>query len=142
MSIESNKTVVRRWVEEVINQNRLDVLNETHAPNYVNHFLPPGAPQGIEGERMLTSQFSTAFSNAHFEIESLVGEGDLVAMRYTYTGKHSGPFNGIPATGKMFSAGGINLVRLENSKMVENWVQFDVMGLLQQLGVVPAPAQA
>src|SRR5713226_4137782 len=130
MSIESNKSVVRRWVEQVINQNHLDVLNETHGPNHVNHFLTPGAPQGIEGEKMLTSQFSNAFSNAHFDIESLVGEGDQVAMRYTYTGTHTGPFNGIPATGKPFAAGGINIVRFENGKIAENWVQFDVMGLL------------
>ena len=102
----------------------------------------PGAPQGIEGEKMLTSQFGAAFSNAHFDIESLVGEGDQVAMRYTYHGMHTGTFNGLPATGKAFSAGGINIVRFENGKIVENWVQFDVMGLLQQLGVIPAPAQA
>jgi len=142
MSTESNKAVVRRWVEEVINQNHLEVLRETHAPHAVNHLLPPGAPQGIEGETILTQQFGAAFSNAHFEIESLVAEGDQVAMRYTYRGTHTGPFNGIPATGKSFAAGGINLLRLESGRIAESYVQFDLLGLMQQLGVIPAPAQA
>jgi steroid delta-isomerase-like uncharacterized protein len=142
MSTESNKAVVRRWVEEAINQNRLEVLRETHAADAVNHLLPPGAPQGIEGETMLTEQFGAAFSNAHFDIEALVAEGDQVAMRYVYHGTHTGPFNGIPATGKSFAASGINLLRLENGKIAESHVQFDLLGLMQQLGVIPAPAQA
>jgi steroid delta-isomerase-like uncharacterized protein len=142
MSTESNKAVVRHWVEAVINQDNMEALHETHAPNFVNHLLPAGAPQGIEGEAMLTRQFSTAFSEAHFDIESLVAEGDQVAMRYTYHGVHTGTFNGVPATGKSFSAGGINLLRLENDKIVENWLQFDLLGLLQQLGAIPAPQGA
>jgi steroid delta-isomerase-like uncharacterized protein len=140
MTTETNKALVRRWVEEVINSGHLDVLDETHGAEHVNHFLPAGAPQGIEGEKLLTRQFLSAFPGARFEIDDLVAEGDKVAMRYTYRGTHTGVFNGMPATGKSFAAGGQNLLRIANGKIVENWVQFDTMGLMQQLGAIPAPA--
>ena len=140
MSTETNKAVVRRWVEEVINKNNVEVLNETHAASHVNHFLPPGAPQGIEGEKMLTAMFDASFSNDLVNIEDLAAEGDKVAVRFTYSGTHTGPFNNIPATGKTIAVGGIFLLRFTDGKIVENWVQFDMMSLLQQLGAIPAPA--
>jgi steroid delta-isomerase-like uncharacterized protein len=140
MTTETNKALVRHWVEEVINSGHLDVLDQTHGAEHINHFLPFNAPRGPEGEKMLTQQFLSAFPGARFEIDEMIAEGDKVAMRYTYHGAHTGVFNGMPATGKSFSVGGQNILRVENGKIVENWVQFDTMSLMQQLGAIPSPA--
>src|SRR5260370_2127610 len=129
MSTEQNKALVRRWVEDVINQQKVDPIDETHTSNYVNHFLPPNAPQGQEAEKHFTQMFIDAFADGKFNIEDLIAEGDKVAMRYTYTGTHTGNFQGIPATGKKFSVGGINVLRVANGRLAENWVAFDLMGL-------------
>ena len=139
MTTETNKALVRRWVEEVINNGHLEVLDETHGADHINSYMPDG-PRGPEAEKLLTQQFLSAFPGARFDIDDLVAEGNKVAMRYTYHGTHTGEFNGLPATGKPFSVGGQNLVRIDNGKIVENRIQFDMMGLMQQLGAIPSPA--
>jgi steroid delta-isomerase-like uncharacterized protein len=135
MSTEQNKSVVRRWIEEVTNNKNLDMLNETHASNSANHALPPGMPQGIEGEKRFSSMFFVAFPDGRFTIQDLIAEENKVAMRYIYRGTHTGNFQGIQPTGKSFEVSGINLVRISNGKIAENWVGFDQLGLLAQLGV-------
>ena len=72
----------------------------------------------------------------------MLGEGDKVVTRGTFTGTHQGEFNGIPATGKKVKVSYCDIWRVENGKCVENWVQMDMVGLMQQLGVIPAPEAA
>src|SRR5581483_10978956 len=119
MSTEQNRAVVRRWVEEVINKQNLDVIEDVHTANYINHHLPPGIPQGPEGERIFSAMFFQAFPDGKFSVEHLLAEGDRVAMRYLYTGTQTGAFQTIPPTKKHVAVPGTNFLRLENGKIAE-----------------------
>ena len=140
MSTEQNKVNVRRGFEEAINQRKLAVFDELLAPNYVNHNMPAPQP-GPEGMKAVIGMFLTAFPDFQVTVEDVVAEGDRVFSRGYFTGTHRGDFQGIPPTGKQIKAGYIDAWRAENGKFVENWVQLDMMGLMQQLGVMPAPGQ-
>jgi steroid delta-isomerase-like uncharacterized protein len=137
MSIDIT-TAPRRFAEEAINQQRLDMLDELFAPDYTNHGAPPGSPQGPDGERAFAGMFLAAFPDLQLTIEDVFGCGDKVAARSRFTGTHTGDFMGIPATGKAISVGSMNIFRVRDGKITDNWNQFDMLGLLQQLGVIPA----
>jgi len=141
MSTEENTTRVRRGFEEGINQKKLDVFDELLAPNYVNHNMPAPAP-GPEGFKQVIGMFYMAFPDMHITMEDEFGEGDTVGTRGYMTGTHQGEFMGIPQTNKPIKVEYIDLWRVENGKFVDNWVQMDMLGLMQQLGVIPAPGQA
>jgi predicted ester cyclase len=141
MSSEQNKAMVRRVFEEGINKSDLGVLREILAPNYVNHNLPAPEP-GPEGFAQVVGMFTQAFPDFQVTVESVVGEGDMVASRGRFTGTHQGDFMGIPATGRSIDAGYHDLWRIEGGKCAENWVILDMMTLMQQLGVIPAPQGA
>jgi predicted ester cyclase len=140
MSTEENKTRLRRVFEEGINQKQLDVFDELLAPNYVNYNMPAPAP-GPAGFKQVIGMFLTAFPDMHLTLEDVFGEGTTVGSRGYFTGTHQGEFMGIPATNKPVKVAYIDLWRMENGLCVENWVQMDMLGLMQQLGVVPAPGQ-
>jgi len=78
----------------------------------------------------------------HFEQEIFIAEGDKVVVRGTMTGTHSAEFMGIPATGKQVKISGIDVTRFHEGQSVEHWGQWDVAGLMQQLGVMPPPPGA
>jgi predicted ester cyclase len=141
MSTEQNKTNVRRGFEEGMNQRNFAVFDELLASNYVNHTLPAPVP-GPEGMKAVVGMFVAGFPDFHVVIEDIVGDGDLVCTRGYFTGTHTGDFQGIPPTGKSIKAGYIDIWHLEAGKAVENWVQLDMLGLMQQLGVIPAPQAA
>jgi steroid delta-isomerase-like uncharacterized protein len=140
MSVEQNKAIIRRVFEEVINQDKSQIINELIAPSYVNHDMPAPVP-GPEGFKMVVGLFRAAFPDLHVTLEDVLGEESKVVTRGYFTGTHKGDFNGIPATGKTVKASYVDMWRVENGKAVENWVQMDMIGLLQQLGVMPAPGQ-
>ena len=139
----SNKTIVRRIFEEGFNQNKPAVWDELIGPNYVNHNFPAPAP-GIEGFKMVVGMFLAGFPDLRITLDDVLAEGDRVATRGTFTGTHRGEFNGIPATGKSVKVPYIDIWRIdpERGQAVENWVQMDMIGLLQQLGVMPVPRAA
>ena len=142
MSTEENKACVRRLYEEVFNQKKLAAIDDYFAPTVIDHSLPPGAPGGIEGVRQTIGMFVSAFPDLHLTVEDLIAEGDRVVARWTLRGTHQGASLGMPPTGKQFTMPGISVVRLDGSKSVEQWVVHDQLGMLQQLGLIPAPAQA
>lgn len=138
---DSNKSIVRRVFEEGINQGNLAVYDEIVGPNYVNHNFPAPVP-GPEGFKQVVRWFLAGFPDLQVTVEQTLAEGNDVATRGYYTGTHLGEFNGIPATGKEVKVSYSDIWRLENGCLVENWVQMDMMGLLQQLGVIPMPEAA
>jgi steroid delta-isomerase-like uncharacterized protein len=85
--------------------------------------------------------FWGAFSDSHYTIEDQVGEGDKVATRMTWRATHTGDFQGLPPTGKQIAVSGITITRIKDGKIVEHWPSIDQLGMMQQLGVIPAPAQ-
>ncbi len=140
MSTEQSKAVVRRWFSELINKNDPALADELIDASYVNHFLPPGHT-GPEAEKYIINMFFSAFPDLQGTLEDLVAEGDRVALRITWRGTNTGSLMGMPPTDKPVSFGVINILRVANGKIAENWAQVDMLGLMQQLGAVPAPGQ-
>lgn len=138
MSTEANTTLIRRWFDEFANQQNADVLDDLYAPGWVGHFPATGDLHGADAHKGLGRAFYTAFPDARYTIEATVTEGDLVAAYYTMEGTHQGELLGVQATGKPFSVTGMNLYRIVDGKIVEQWAQFDTFGLMRQLGVVPS----
>jgi len=140
MSTENNKAVTHQFLEELFNKRNLAIVDALCVTNVVNHGLGPEA-SGIERTKRSAGMYLAAFPDLHFAFEDYIAEGDQVVVRWTSTGTHKGELMGIPPTGKQFSATGIEIYRFEGGKIVEHWLASDQLGMLQQLGVVPAPAQ-
>jgi len=137
MSTEDNKALVRRGFEEGFNQRNLALFDELCAPEIVYHNASMTI-QGPESYKQYLSMLLTASPDLHITVEDQMAEGDKVVTRYTTRGTHQGPFMGIPPTGKHVTVTGIAIARFANGKEVEEWANGDDLGLLQQLGVVPA----
>ena len=142
MSLEENKALVRRFVEEGFGQGNLGVIDEVLAPDYVEHNAPPGFDQGIAGVRQALPMFRSAFPDIQITYERQIAEGDWVAGHYTLRGTHQGAFMGLPPTGRRVVVRGMDLIRCANGKIVERWYVDDSLGMMQQLGAIPAPAGA
>jgi steroid delta-isomerase-like uncharacterized protein len=142
MSIEQNKALVRQMVEEIFNQGNISRADEFLSPNFVEHEeLPPGIPQGREGVKQLAAMMRSAFPDFKATIEDIIAEGDKVVIRMTWSGTQKGEFMGVPPTGKSVSFGVLDIIRVAGGKFVEHWGQMDSMGVMQQLGAIPAPGQ-
>jgi len=140
---EENKNVVRRLFEEVWNNGYLHVADELFAPNYVHHDVStPDVGRGPESEKKRATLYRTAFPDLRLTAEDIIAEGETVVARWSCRGTHKGDLNGIAPTGKQFDISGITIVRLDNGKMVEGFVNWDALGLMQHLGVVPQLAKA
>ena len=141
MSTEENKAIVVQLYEEIFNKGDLDLADKLVAPNAVNHDpqMPPGAPGGPQGLKFVVTMLRSAFPDDHHTIEDLVAEGDKVVVRLTHSGTHQGTFLGLPPTGKHVSNTSIHIFRFADGQLVEHWANRDDLGLMQQLGVIPAP---
>ncbi len=138
---EANKTLFRRTYEELFNQGNLASAEELVAPDFVNHEVPPGREnRGPESLRQVAGMLRTAFPDLHFTIEELVAEGDTIVGRLTMRGTQHGPFMGIPPTGRAVEQAQVHFVRFRDGQGVEHRGVRDDLGLLQQLGVIPASA--
>ncbi|HLC35504.1 MAG TPA: ester cyclase [Anaerolineales bacterium] len=140
MSTEENEAIVRRY-REIHNKNQLDQLGEVLAADFVGHALLPGAPSGLEGAKMVHLGGLAAFPDAQVTTEDLIAEGDKVVERWTQTMTHTGVsmFGAPTGSGKKVKITGISIYRIASGKIVEHWSQMDVVSILQQLGVMPAP---
>ena len=141
MSVEENKRIARRVFEEVWNQGKLNVADEVTDANYVSHGLGMEIPPGPAGTRQFVTIYRTAYPDTHFVVEDQIAEGDRVVTRWTAQGTHRGELMGIPPTGKRVTVTGITIDRIVGGKIVETWNNFDALGQLQQLGVIPMPGQ-
>lgn len=144
MSTEQIRDNARRIFEEVINQRKMDRAGELIAADYTLH--APGAPgpiKGIEGWVGFVSMYLAGFSDLQFKVEDLVVEGDKAVLRYIATGTNNGSLMGIPPTGKWATVSGIVITRHDEAgKALEGWLEFDALGMLQQLGIIPSLQQA
>jgi steroid delta-isomerase-like uncharacterized protein len=138
---EQNKAISRRIMDEVWNQGNFSVADELIVADVVDHSPLPGLPPGREGFKALVGMYRTAFPNVRMVVEDQVAEGDRVVTRWSSKGTHQGDLMGIPPTGKQVAVTGISIERFAGGKVVETWSNFDQLGMLQQLGVVPAPGQ-
>jgi steroid delta-isomerase-like uncharacterized protein len=136
---EDLKRVYRRFLDEAFNQGNLDALDDILSSDYVDHNAPPGLPPGPAGIKQIIGGFRSAFPDTRMTIKDQIAEGDRVATRYTFQGTHLGDLMGIPPSGKAASMTGITIARVANGKMTEGWVVYDLLGLMQQIGAIPAP---
>ena len=137
-----NKAQFRRAYEELLNGGNLEVAEDLVTPEFLNHEAPPGRDRGPESMRGLATMLRTAFPDLHFTIEELVAEGDTVAGRLTMSGTHEGPLMGMPPTGRSVRQNNMHFVRFRDGKAIEHWGVRDDLGMMQQLGVIPAPVES
>lgn len=141
MSADTNKEIVRRLGVEPWEGN-LGVIDELVTTDYVGHDPAQPDMQGPQGIKEFITGYLTGFPDGRITIDEQLAEGDLVATRWTGRGTHQGELMGIPPTGKQVTVSGITISRVKNGKVVEEWSNWDTLGMLQQLGVVPEMASA
>jgi steroid delta-isomerase-like uncharacterized protein len=141
VSAEQNQARIRKMIV-AINTGKLDEADALMASDYI--YRSPGMPEmrGPEGFKQLVSMFRTAFPDLNMVIDDMLADGDKVAFRWTGTGTHQGDLMGIPPTGKRVTTTGLVISRFAGDKVVEDYEIIDTLGMMQQLGVVPAPEQA
>jgi predicted ester cyclase len=133
-SPEANKAVVRRFIDEIFVNGSDAAVDELIAPDAVFHTYPFGDDPRA-GMRAAIERVRGGLSGGHFTVEELVAEGDLVAALLTTGATQTGPFMGMPATGRRYEIEELHLFRVRDGRVVEHWHQFDQMGMRRQLGV-------
>jgi predicted ester cyclase len=132
---EQNKTLARRWFEDLFSRGNLDVANEILSAEFVDH-LTHEDERGLEELKLYVSIYRTAFPDIQDAVEDIVAEGDKVVVRWTSGGIHQGEFMGVAPTGRHVTFTGMRLFRIAENKIVESWVNIDERGLQEQLGAV------
>lgn len=132
-----NKQIMQRFFSELFNTGNLSVANELVSVNYLNHNPVPGEMPGREGLKAFVVYLRTAFPDVYFTIEEQIAEEGKVVTRWRVNGTHQAEFAGIPATGKSVTITAINIHRISADQIQEAWLNWDALGLMQQLGVIP-----
>lgn len=135
MSVEDNKALVSRAIEEGFNGGNLGVAEELFTPDYEVH--APGLdnlPRGPQAFQAAIGLWRTAFPDIHMSVQEMVGEGDRVVNRFITKGTHDGPLMGVPPTGRPITVYGMEMHRIENGRVAESWIGDDVPTILMQLG--------
>jgi steroid delta-isomerase-like uncharacterized protein len=136
MSPETNIATVRRTIEQVYNQRRLDLIEEFFSEDVILHMVGYPSSSGLEVLRQYIAASLKAFPDFKLTFEDEIAAGDKVAARWTVTGTQKGELSGIPATGKQVTESGMTFYRLANAKIAEFWFLADNLGMMQQLGVI------
>lgn len=136
MSTEENKTNIRRVYVEALNKGNMAVIEELYSPDHVLHTSSENI-HGPEGFKQFIMMYRSAFPDLQFTVEDLIAEEDKVVSHYTASGTHRGNFQGIAPNNKHVTTTGIAISRFEHGKVVESWLIFNALSMLQQLGVIP-----
>ncbi len=135
---ENNKAVVRRLLDEVWNKGNLSLVDELFTPNFEFHDAStPDLGRGPESEKKRVTLYRNAFPDLRLTIEDMIAEGETVVTRWSCRGTHKGDLSGIAPTGKQITISGITVGRFANGKIAQGYANWDALGLMQQLGVVP-----
>ena len=136
MSTESSKLLAQRVWEEIWHQGQLSRIDELFSEDFVRH--DPGRDlHGTDQNQQFISSMRAAFPDVHYTVDDQIAEGEKVVVRYRFHGTHLGAFQGMPATGKQVNYTGILIYRVAGGKIAEQWTEFDLLGFLRQLGVLP-----
>jgi len=138
---EENKTIARRFNDDVWDRGDEAALEELLDPNFVDHDALPGQSPDREGHKQILAAFHSAFPDLNVTTEDIVAEGDKVVSRWTARGTHRGELMGIAPTGNGVTIKGIDVLRIAEGRIVERWAQFNDLEVMQQLGAVPVPGQ-
>jgi len=142
MSADENKAVVRQFFEELLSTDNFALADELLSPGFRFYFAGSPDPMGLESYKEFLAARRAAFPDRRFVVEDMIAEGDKVSARFTMRGTHNGDLPGIVPSGKEVTMTGIDMIRLEEGKMVEDRVEVDQLGMMQQLGVIASPQQA
>lgn len=138
---EKNKALTRRFYEEVLSKKNLNAIDELCAPEVVDHNPVPGQEPGLQGLRQTIGEYLRAFPDMRVTVHEVVAEGDVVAVRITGEGTHTGSFLGAPPTGKKVAFRAIDMIRVKNGKATEIWHEGNDIEVMAQIGVkVPVTA--
>jgi len=142
MSAEDNKALVRRYFEDAWNKHNPALVDEIYASDFVDRSPDiPGIAHTRDGLKQFMGVYLRAFPDADITIEDQLVEGDRVVTRWTGRGTQTGEFMEMPPSGKKVAVPGVQIDRFSGGKIVEEWTLFDQLGMLQQLGAVPATKQ-
>jgi steroid delta-isomerase-like uncharacterized protein len=141
VSLDDNKALVRRFIDEIFVQGRSEAVDELLADDFVGHTWPStGHPK--DDLKAAIGRTSKALASPRFTIDDMIAEGDRVAVRLTAQATQVGEFMRMPPSGKTYSIGEIHIFRVNAGKVTEHWHQFDQMGMMTQLGAMPGGAAA
>ena len=138
----TNKALVRRWFDEVWNKRQEGTVEKLMAANAVAHGLGEGDVdvRGPAQFKIFLRNMLGSFPDLHISVEDIVAEADKVMVRVLLEGTHQGGGLGIPATGRRIRVAGIVVVRITDGQIAEGWNSWDQLGLLRQIGAIPAQA--
>ena len=139
MSAEEPTALAHRFHTDIFQGGDLAAADELCAPDFAWH--TPGVPQGAAGVKQMATLYRTAFPDLRLTHEDTVAAGDKVVIRWTVVGTHQGDFQGIPPSGRRISITGIDIFRVAGGKLTELWSNVDQLGMLQQIGAIPAQVQ-
>jgi steroid delta-isomerase-like uncharacterized protein len=139
MSTQSNKAIVRRMLDEMNNQGNIRIIDELVAPDFFEHEdPPPGVSRDREGVKQVFTMYHSAFSDIDASINDMIAEDDKVVVFMTVQATHIREFAGIPPSGKRIAVHVLDIFRVTDGQVKEHWGVTDRLGMLQQLGVIPA----
>jgi steroid delta-isomerase-like uncharacterized protein len=136
MSLEDNKALARRFIQEIFLEGRPESVDELLADDFTPHTW--GSTGGGKQELVAaTKRVSAGLADVSMTIDDVIAEGDRVAVRLTSRATQVGPFMGLPPSGKSYEIGEIHIFRIRDGKVVEHWHQADFLGMMRQLGALP-----
>lgn len=136
---QDSKALVREFVEEAQGRGNTEAVYDYLAADFVDHSASSGFSPDREGVKQLFGALHAAFEDFRVVIHDQVAEGGKVVTRKTFYGVHQGEFMGVPATGKPVEINVIDILYVDGGRITDHWTQVDLLGLMQQLGVVPTP---
>ena len=136
MTLESNKALVRRFVEEIFENGRREAVDELLSDDFVSHTWH-STGDGKADLKAAMERLSTVLANPHFAIEEMIAEDDRVAVRLTAGATQVGAFMGLAPSGKSYTIGEIHIFRIRDGKVAEHWHQYDQLAMMRQLGALP-----
>ena len=136
--LDENKALVRRFSNEFKNKANHRIVDELMTANFQHHFKDPRLPKGREGMKLLGESVVHSFPDVQANIQELIAEGDRVVERTEAHGTHRGEFSGVPPTGKPVRWTELHVYRIESGKIAELWSEIDFLGILMQIGAIPA----
>ncbi|MEA2575903.1 MAG: hypothetical protein QOH93_3201 [Chloroflexia bacterium] len=140
MQARTNKEIVQVLYDRLFNDSDFSVADEIVAADFVNHARPDDSLRGPQALKSLTQWLHGAFPDSHYTLKRVMAEDDDVMVYLSHSGTHLGPFMGAAPTGRHFSQDQMHLIRLQDGKIAEHWAVRDDLGLMRQLGIIPAPS--
>ena len=137
-SLEENRAIVTRYLREVWDNGDMSVLDELLSPDFRSHSGAQDRQGNREDERRMVASFLEAFGNFKTTILDQLADGDKVCTRWTAVGVHRASFAGVPPTGRTVAMSGMEIARISGGRIVDDWINFDMAELIQQLTGAPA----